>query len=133
MIGSLMMCASVAILLFGMVAGIAMGIEQDFTLAPAHAHLNLVGGVLLFVFGLYYKLVPGGGKQRPGETAGLAPDRWRNPVSGRRCHCDPQGHLVHYRAGSGIADRRRCDGTIRGHRVQDFAGLTSIAWFWTHL
>jgi hypothetical protein len=53
-----MMCVSVVILLFGMVAGIAMGIEQDFTLAPAHAHLNLVGGVLLFVFGLYYKLVP---------------------------------------------------------------------------
>ena len=56
-----MMCVSVVILLFGMVAGIAMGIEQDFALAPAHAHLNLVGGVLLFVFGLYYKLVPAAG------------------------------------------------------------------------
>ena len=62
MIGSLMMCVSVVILLFGMVAGIAMGIEQDFALGPAHAHLNLVGGVLLFVFGLYYKLVPAAGK-----------------------------------------------------------------------
>ena len=36
-----------------------MGIRQDFALAPAHAHLNLVGGVLLFLFGLYYRLVPG--------------------------------------------------------------------------
>ncbi len=53
-----MMCLSVLILLAGMLAGIAMGIEQDFTLAPAHAHLNLIGGVLLFLFGLYYRLVP---------------------------------------------------------------------------
>jgi hypothetical protein len=61
MIGSLMMCVSVVILLIGMLAGIAMGITQNFALAPAHAHLNLVGGVLLFLFGLYYRLVPGAG------------------------------------------------------------------------
>jgi hypothetical protein len=61
MIGSLMMCLSAIILLFGMLAGIAMGIQQDFVLAPAHAHLNLVGGVLLFLFGLYYRLVPAAG------------------------------------------------------------------------
>ena len=58
MIGSLMMCVGTLLLLVGMLAGIAMGIQQDFTLAPAHAHLNLVGGVLLFVFGLYYRLMP---------------------------------------------------------------------------
>jgi len=61
MIGSLMMCMSVVVLLIGMLAGIAMGIQQNFTLAPAHAHLNLVGGVLLFLFGLYYRLVPAAG------------------------------------------------------------------------
>jgi len=61
MIGSLMMCVSVVVLSFGMLAGIAMGIQQDFTLAPAHAHLNLVGGVLLFLFGLYYRVFPGAG------------------------------------------------------------------------
>jgi hypothetical protein len=61
MIGSLMMCMSVVILLIGMLAGITMGIQQNFTLAPAHAHLNLVGGVLLFLFGLYYRLVPAAG------------------------------------------------------------------------
>jgi hypothetical protein len=61
MIGSLMMCLSVVVLLVGMLAGIAMGIQQNFVLAPAHAHLNLIGGVLLFLFGLYYKLVPAAG------------------------------------------------------------------------
>jgi hypothetical protein len=61
MIGSLMMRIGAVILLVGMLAGIAMGIQQDFTLAPAHAHLNLVGGVLLFLFGLYYRLVPAAG------------------------------------------------------------------------
>jgi hypothetical protein len=61
MIESLMMCVSVVVLLAGMLAGIAMGIEQDFTLAPAHAHFNLIGGVLLFLFGLYYRLIPAAG------------------------------------------------------------------------
>jgi hypothetical protein len=58
MIDSLMMRAGVIFLLLGMVWGIEMGIRQEFSLAPAHAHFNLVGGVLLFVFGLYYRMVP---------------------------------------------------------------------------
>jgi len=61
MIGSLMMCTSAVILLVGMLAGIVMGIQQNFVLAPAHAHLNLIGGVLLFLFGLYYRLIPAAG------------------------------------------------------------------------
>jgi hypothetical protein len=61
MIGSLMMCVATLVLLFGMLAGIDMGIREDFVLAPAHAHLNLVGGVLLFLFGLYYRVVPAAG------------------------------------------------------------------------
>jgi hypothetical protein len=61
MIGSLMMRVSVVVLLVGMLAGIDMGIRQDFALAPAHAHLNLIGGVLLFLFGMYYRLVPAAG------------------------------------------------------------------------
>ena len=64
MIGSLMMRVSVVVLLIGMLAGIAMGVKQDFALAPAHAHLNLVGGVLLFLFGLYYRLVPAAAENR---------------------------------------------------------------------
>jgi hypothetical protein len=62
MIGSLMMCVSVVVLLAGMIGGIAMGIEQNFVLAPAHAHLNLVGGVLLFLFGFYYRVFPAAGR-----------------------------------------------------------------------
>jgi peptidoglycan/LPS O-acetylase OafA/YrhL len=61
MIGSLMMRVSVVILVIGMLWGIEMGIRQDFAMAPAHAHFNLVGGVLLFLFGLYYRLVPQAG------------------------------------------------------------------------
>jgi hypothetical protein len=62
MIGSLMMCVSVVVLLVGMVAGIVMGIQQNFLLGPAHAHLNLIGGVLLFLFGLYYRTFPAIGR-----------------------------------------------------------------------
>jgi hypothetical protein len=61
MIGSLMMRVSVVVLLCGMLLGIVMGIREDFVLQPAHAHLNLVGGVLLFLFGLYYRVVPAAG------------------------------------------------------------------------
>lgn len=61
MIGSLMMRVGVVVLLVGMLAGIVMGVTHDFALAPAHAHLNLVGGVLLLLFGLYYRLVPSAG------------------------------------------------------------------------
>ena len=58
MIDSRMMRAGVMFLIVGMIWGIEMGIRQDFSMAPAHAHFNLVGGVLLFVFGLYYRIVP---------------------------------------------------------------------------
>ena len=58
MLDSMMMRAGVTFLIVGMIWGIEMGIRQDFSLAPAHAHFNLIGGVLLFVFGLYYRMVP---------------------------------------------------------------------------
>jgi hypothetical protein len=58
MIDSRMMRVGVIFLVLGMIWGIEMGIRQEFSLAPAHAHFNLVGGVLLFVFGLYYRTVP---------------------------------------------------------------------------
>lgn len=45
-------------LLCGMVWGIQMSASQDFTLAPAHGHLNLIGFVLFSLFGLYYHVVP---------------------------------------------------------------------------
>ena len=49
---------SVAVLqaLVGMGLGIFMGISGDYTLAPAHAHNNLLGWVSMAIFGLYYAL-----------------------------------------------------------------------------
>lgn len=41
--------------LVGMIAGIVMGILQDFTIAPAHAHLNLLGWVTMALYGLYHR------------------------------------------------------------------------------
>lgn len=41
--------------MIGMLLGIGMGIKQDFTLSPVHAHLNLVGWVSLVLFGLCYR------------------------------------------------------------------------------
>jgi hypothetical protein len=42
----------------GMAWGIHMGMSQDHTTAPAHAHLNLVGWVTMALFGLYYNATP---------------------------------------------------------------------------
>lgn len=58
MISVLLLRVSVVLGLVGIGAGIMMGIQQDFTLAPAHAHLNLLGFVALFLSGLYYQTVP---------------------------------------------------------------------------
>ena len=35
--------------------GIFMATSQDFTLMPAHAHLNLLGWVSMALYGLYYR------------------------------------------------------------------------------
>lgn len=41
--------------LAGMSLGIFMGIRQDFTLAPVHAHINLLGWVTMALYGLYHR------------------------------------------------------------------------------
>lgn len=46
--------ASVVLLLVGVVIGMYMGMTQNFIPSPAHAHLNLAGGVLMFLAGLFY-------------------------------------------------------------------------------
>lgn len=48
----------------GMALGIVMGIAQDFTLAPSHAHLNLLGWVTMALYGLYHRGI--------GRSGGLA-------------------------------------------------------------
>jgi hypothetical protein len=42
--------------LAGMGWGVFMGAKEDFTLAPAHAHLNLLGWVALSLMGAFYAL-----------------------------------------------------------------------------
>jgi drug/metabolite transporter (DMT)-like permease len=42
----------------GMAMGIGMAASQDHSLMPAHAHLNLLGWVSLFLFGIYYERRP---------------------------------------------------------------------------
>lgn len=49
---------AVLCLLVGLMLGIGMGITHDFQLVPVHAHLNLVGFVLLSIFGLTYRAYP---------------------------------------------------------------------------
>jgi len=42
--------------LIGMLAGMYMGGAEDFRLAPAHAHLNLLGWVNMALYGTFYAL-----------------------------------------------------------------------------
>jgi hypothetical protein len=62
--------------LTGMVWGAVMGSTQDFTLAPAHAHLNLVGWATLALMGTFYAV-----SARPagwaGSISGSPPRAWR--------------------------------------------------------
>lgn len=44
--------------LIGMAYGIRMAASGDFALAPAHAHLNLLGWVSIALYGTFYALVP---------------------------------------------------------------------------
>ena len=45
-------------LVLGMCLGLYMGAHEDFKLAPLHAHINLVGFVLMVLFSLTYKVFP---------------------------------------------------------------------------
>ena len=44
--------------LIGMGIGIMMGISQDHSMAPVHAHLNLLGWVSFAIYGLFYHAQP---------------------------------------------------------------------------
>lgn len=65
-ISTLLLRVSTILLLVGLCIGIGMAMKQDFRLMPAHAHLNLIGFVIMFIAGLYYRVVPAA------ETLGLA-------------------------------------------------------------
>ncbi|MES2539456.1 MAG: cytochrome-c oxidase [Pseudomonadota bacterium] len=48
-----------AYLLVGIVLGSYMGGSGDHSLAPVHAHINLLGFTLMTVFGIGYRMIPG--------------------------------------------------------------------------
>jgi hypothetical protein len=49
---------AVLFVIAGMSMGIGMAVSQDHSIMPAHAHLNLLGWVSLFLFGVYYERRP---------------------------------------------------------------------------
>jgi len=55
---SLSFQTAVLFVLAGMVWGLQMAISNDHSAFPAHAHLNLLGFVSLFLFGFYYRMHP---------------------------------------------------------------------------
>ncbi len=55
---SLSFRAAVLFVIAGMIWGINMAISENHAAMPAHAHLNLLGWVSLFLIGTYYRLNP---------------------------------------------------------------------------
>ncbi len=55
---------AVVYLLIGANVGLAMGISQQFTLAPVHAHLLLLGWASMALAGLIYHWYPAAGATR---------------------------------------------------------------------
>ena len=49
---------AVLFVITGIAMGIGMAASQDHAIMPAHAHLNLLGWVSLFLFGIYYERRP---------------------------------------------------------------------------
>jgi peptidoglycan/LPS O-acetylase OafA/YrhL len=60
--------AAVLFVIAGMAWGIVMAISQDHSAMPAHAHLNLLGWVSLFLFGIFYHLHPSTDRSRAAMT-----------------------------------------------------------------
>jgi cbb3-type cytochrome oxidase subunit 1 len=55
---------AVVYLVVGACLGLAMGIKENFTLAPVHAHLLLLGWASLALAGIIYHLHPGAATTR---------------------------------------------------------------------
>lgn len=60
--------AAVMFVIVGMIWGLIMAISGDHSAMPAHAHLNLLGWVSLFLFGIYYRLHPSLDRQKSAMT-----------------------------------------------------------------
>ena len=55
---TLSFCSSVCLGIVGMIIGIIMAATDNHSVFPAHAHLNLLGWVSLFLIGIFYRLHP---------------------------------------------------------------------------
>ena len=55
---------AVLYLAVGVTMGIVMGIKHQFSLAPVHAHINLLGWASLAIMGVIYKVYPAAGETR---------------------------------------------------------------------
>lgn len=62
-----MIVGSTLYFVIGVVMGMAMSMTENYTLAPVHAHLNLLGWVSLALGGLLYHLFPDAAKSRLGK------------------------------------------------------------------
>ena len=49
---------AVVFILIGVGLGYYMGATQNFAAAPVHAHINLLGWVSMFLYGLFYRANP---------------------------------------------------------------------------
>ena len=103
--------------LVGMGFGIFMGATENFTLAPAHAHLNLIGWVTMALYGTFYALAREASQKLAWATFWLnnaaayqalgTPDQWRPDTTGRSVPNAPP---------------RDPGGTARGHQRWRFHG-----------
>ena len=55
---TLSFCSAVCLGIVGMLVGIIMAASGDHSVYPAHAHLNLLGWVSLFLIGIFYRFHP---------------------------------------------------------------------------
>ena len=55
---------AVLYLVLGISVGIGMGVSQNFTLRPVHAHINLLGWTTMALAGLIYSVFPQAGASR---------------------------------------------------------------------
>ena len=55
---------AVVYLALGVTMGIVMGITQQFSLAPVHAHVNLLGWASLAIMGVIYRVYPAAAETR---------------------------------------------------------------------
>jgi peptidoglycan/LPS O-acetylase OafA/YrhL len=55
---SLSFRTAVVFAIVGICMGIGMAMSQNHSISPAHAHLNLLGWVSLFLIGVFYRLHP---------------------------------------------------------------------------